>query len=401
MEDLNISADILLFTDNKEALSILENYLSFGNHFIHFATKDENGLRTLSKNKFDLVIVEISEPLLSEIEFIEKINALNNSTPILIVSEYFSETRNTVFGNKVTEFVSKPFTMEKLLKTVNNVLHPGSSVDGDKISTSSAQIESKRLSVLYEMSKSLNSITDFNLLLKTIINLATDALNAERATIFIYDRLNNEIWSRVGTGLELKEIRFPISKGIAGEVIATGYSVITDNPYNHPAFNSEFDKKTGFVTKNLLCVPMKNLNGILVGAFQILNKRTGKFTAQDELFLSAMAASTAIAIENTLLHEENIAKYKEMVSLYDDLYTAQNMIVRETKLSTISEIRGYIREIRKFDGVFDMIQKARLDDNLPVEFKDLLAKIEMAYQKSFVKFGMYLNQLINEFGKNE
>jgi len=401
MEDLNISADILLFTDNKEALSILENYLSFGNHFIHFATKDENGLRTLSKNKFDLVIVEISEPLLSEIEFIEKINALNNSTPILIVSEYFSETRNTVFGNKVTEFVSKPFTMEKLLKTVNNVLHPGSSVDGDKISTSSAQIESKRLSVLYEMSKSLNSITDFNLLLKTIINLATDALNAERATIFIYDRLNNEIWSRVGTGLELKEIRFPISKGIAGEVIATGYSVITDNPYNHPAFNSEFDKKTGFVTKNLLCVPMKNLNGILVGAFQILNKRVDKFTAQDELFLSAMAASTAIAIENTLLHEENMAKYKEMVSLYDDLYTAQNMIVRETKLSTISEIRGYIREIRKFDGVFDMIQKARLDDNLPVEFKDLLAKIEMAYQKSFVKFGMYLNQLINEFGKNE
>jgi DNA-binding response OmpR family regulator len=401
MEDLNISADILLFTDNKEALSILENYLSFGNHFIHFATKDENGLRTLSKNKFDLVIVEISEPLLSEIEFIEKINALNNSTPILIVSEYFSETRNTVFGNKVTEFVSKPFTMEKLLKTVNNVLHPGSLVDGDKITTSSAQIESKRLSVLYEMSKSLNSITDFNLLLKTIINLATDALNAERATIFIYDRLNNEIWSRVGTGLELKEIRFPISKGIAGEVIATGYSVITDNPYNHPAFNSEFDKKTGFVTRNLLCVPMKNLNGILVGAFQILNKRSGQFTAQDELFLSAMAASTAIAIENTLLHEENIAKYNEMVKLYDDLYTAQNMIVRETKLSTISEIRGYIREIRKYDGVFDMIQKARLDDSIPSEFKDLLAKIEMAYQKSFVKFGMYLNQLINEFGKDE
>ncbi|GAB4128038.1 MAG: hypothetical protein Fur0015_01750 [Ignavibacteriales bacterium] len=403
MEDINISADILLFTDNKEALNVIENYLSYGNHFLHFATKDENGLRTLSKNKFDLVIVEISEPLLSEIDFIERINALNNNTPILIVSEYFSETRNTVFGNKVTEFVSKPFTMEKLLKTVNNVLHPSSSLDSEKsgATTNAAQIESKRLSVLYEMSKSLNSITDFNLLLKTIINLATDALNAERATIFIYDRVNNEIWSRVGTGLELKEIRFPISKGIAGEVISTGYSIITDNPYNHPAFNSEFDKKTGFVTKNLLCVPMKNLNGILVGAFQILNKRTGKFTAQDELFLSAMAASTAIAIENTLLHEENMAKYNEMVKLYDDLYTAQNMIVRETKLSTISEIRGYIREIRKFDGVFELIQKYRAQENLPPELKEILSKIEIAYQKSFVKFGTYLNQLINEYGNIE
>lgn len=402
MEDLNISADILLFTDNKDALTLLENYLSFGNHFIHFATKDENGLRTLSKNKFDLVIVEISEPLLSEIEFIEKINALNNKTPILIISEYFNETRNTVFGNKVTEFVSKPFTMEKLLKTINNVLHPETALDSQSYSasTSATQIESKRLSVLYEMSKSLNSITDFNLLLKTIINLATDALNAERATIFIYDRANNEIWSRVGTGLELKEIRFPISKGIAGEVISTGYSVITDNPYNHPAFNSEFDKKTGFVTKNLLCVPMKNLNGILVGAFQVLNKRNGKFTAQDELFLSAMAASTAIAIENTLLHEENVAKYNEMVKLYDDLYTAQNMIVRETKLSTLSEIRGYIRDIRKYDGVFEMIQKYRNQENLQPELKEILTKIEIAYQKSFIKLGNYLNQLINEYGND-
>ena len=401
MEDLSISADILLFTDNKEALKIIESYLSFGNHFIHFATKDENGLRTLSKNKFDLVIVEISEPLLSEIEFIEKINTLNDSTPILIVSEYFSETRNTVFGNKVTEFVSKPFTMEKLLKTVNNVLHPSTSIDSQKPSTEAEQIEGKRLSVLYEMSKSLNSITDFNLLLKTIINLAVDALNAERATIFIYDRVSNEIWSRVGTGLELKEIRFPISKGIAGEVISTGYSIITDNPYNHPAFNSEFDKKTGFVTKNLLCVPMKNLNGILVGAFQVLNKKNGRFTAKDELFLSAMAASTAIAIENTLLHEENVAKYNEMVKLYDDLYTAQNMIVRETKLSTVSEIRGYIREIRKYDGVFDLLQSYKKDENLDDKTKEILAKIEIAYQKSFIKFGAYLNHLVNELGSKE
>lgn len=401
MEDLTISADILLFTDNKEALRIIESYLSFGNHFIHFATKDENGLRTLSKNKFDLVIVEISEPLLSEIEFIEKINALNDSTPILIVSEYFSETRNTVFGNKVTEFVSKPFTMEKLLKTVNSVLHPDSSLDTQKTSVDSTQIESKRLSVLYEMSKSLNSITDFNLLLKTIINLAVDALNAERATIFIYDRVSNEIWSRVGTGLELKEIRFPITKGIAGEVISTGYSIMTDNPYNHPAFNSEFDKKTGFVTKNLLCVPMKNLKGILVGAFQVLNKKNGRFSAQDELFLSAMAASTAIAIENTLLHEENIAKYNEMVKLYDDLYTAQNMIVRETKLSTVSEIRGYIREIRKFDGVFELLQANKNNQSLDDKTKELLTKIEIAYQKSFIKFGAYLNQLVNDLGRNE
>jgi DNA-binding response OmpR family regulator len=386
------SADILLFTDSDEAKNILNSYLAHGDFFIHFANKSESGLNLITQKDFDIIIFEINQPMFSEIEYIEKIKMLNSRIPIVIVSEYFGETKNSVFGNSINEYVSKPFTMEKLINSVNTILRPETSLDSNNGHT---ELESKRLSILYEMSKSLNSITDFNLLLKTIINLAGDALNAERATIFIYDRSSNELWSRVGTGLDLKEIRFPVNKGIAGEVITKGYSVLTDNPYNHPAFNREFDNKTGFVTRNLLCVPMKNLKGILVGAFQVLNKKDGRFTAQDELFLSAMSASTAIAIENTLLHEENESKYREMVKLYDDLYTAQNMIVKETKHATISEIRGYINTIRQYDRIANTIKQLENSD-LSTEHKEIVTQLGIAHSRIYSQLGGFMNNLLNE-----
>ncbi len=386
------SADILVFTDSEEAKNIINSYLAHGDFFIHFANKDETGLNMISRKEYDIIIFEINQPLFSEVEFIERIKGLNSRIPIVIVSEYFNETKSSVFGNSINEYVSKPFTIEKLINSVNTILRPETSLDSNNGHT---ELESRKLSILYEMSKSLNSITDFNLLLKIIINLASDALNSERATIFIYDRTTNELWSRVGTGLDLKEIRFPVTKGIAGEVIAKGYSVLTDNPYTHPAFNREFDTKTGFVTRNLLCVPMKNLNGILVGAFQVLNKKEGKFTAQDELFLSAMSASTAIAIENTLLHDENEAKYREMVKLYDDLYTAQNMIVKETKHSTISEIRGYIKQLRQFDNINKVLSDAaaNISNN---SLNETFEQLKIAHNKIYAQLGGFMNTLLNE-----
>lgn len=389
---MDTSSDILLFTDNQEIHSMFESILDRGDLFLHFARKDESGLTKITNHEYDLVIFEISQPLFSEITYIENIHSLASHVPIVILSEYFGETKNTIFGNKIAEFVSKPFTMEHMLKSINSVLKPDTLKSPLK-TTGTEELEKRKLSVLYEMSKSLNSITDFNLLLKTIINLSTDALEAERATIFVYDRAKNELWSRVGTGLRMEEIRFPATKGIAGEVVTKGNSIITDNPYNHPAFNKEFDVKSGFKTRNLLCVPMKNLNGILVGAFQVLNKNEGIFSKEDELFLSAIAASTAIAIENTLLHEENNLRYNELIRLYDDLYTTQNQIVNETKHSTISELRGFITELRKHDSLIQILSELEEINEIK---SDVAEKISSAHRKMFSQFGAYMNKTITD-----
>ena len=392
------SPDILIFSDSSETTNIYRSYVSLGKCFIHFAGKNESGLQKLGNTNFDLIIVEISQPLLSEINFIEKLYSLNKYVPIVIVSEFFRETKNTVFGNKISEFISKPLTLDKLYETIHSVLEPGEAISGKKKQDTGerATFENKRLSVLYEISKSLNSITDFDKLLSTIVDLAIDAMNAERATLFVLDKSNDELWSRVGTGLERKEIRFSKNKGIAGEVVNKGISILSDNPYENPLFNKDFDIKSGFKTRNLVCVPMRDLEGSIVGAFQVLNKKEGRFTAEDELYLSAMAASTAIALENTLLHEEKKRKVEEMQKLYDDLYIAQNMIVWEAKHSTISEIRGFIKDLRMYEGVESIVKKLKNMENISGEVVNLADKIKESYHKTFTRIGEFLNRLITD-----
>jgi CheY-like chemotaxis protein len=395
---MSASPDILVFTDNKESANLIKSFVNIGDYFIHFASKDEEGIRKLSFGKFDLIIVEISQPLYSEITFIDSLYQLNNYLPIVIVSEYFNETRNTIFGNRISDFIAKPLTMEKLFNTVKSVINPETELSN----SNKGEIEdtSRRLSFLYEISKSLTSITDFDILLNTIIRIASDALNCERATVFVLDKLTDELWSRMGTGLKKEEIRFPKTEGIAGEVVMNCTSIITDDPYSNPLFNKKFDEKSGFKTKNLLCVPMKNLNGDVVGAFQLLNKNEGRFTKDDELFLSAISSSTAIALENVMLHEERKRKVDDMRKLYDDLYTAQNMIVWETKHSTISEIRGFIKDIKQYENINTAVIKLNEITNGNKDVLVYTDKIKKNYDKVFNQIGHYLNKIMNDLHQN-
>jgi len=395
---MSASPDILVFTDNKESANLIKSFVNIGDYFIHFASKDEEGIRKLSFGKFDLIIVEISQPLYSEITFIDSLYQLNNYLPIVIVSEYFNETRNTIFGNRISDFIAKPLTMEKLFNTVKSVINPETELSN----SNKGEIEdtSRRLSFLYEISKSLTSITDFDILLNTIIRIASDALNCERATVFVLDKLTDELWSRMGTGLKKEEIRFPKTEGIAGEVVMNCTSIITDDPYSNPLFNKKFDEKSGFKTKNLLCVPMKNLNGDVVGAFQLLNKNEGRFTKDDELFLSAISSSTAIALENVMLHEERKRKVDDMRKLYDDLYTAQNMIVWETKHSTISEIRGFIKDIKQYENINTAVHKLNEITNGNKDVLVYTDKIKKNYDKVFNQIGHYLNKIMNDLHQN-
>lgn len=386
------SSDILIFTENKEHHIIYSDGLSRGDTYIQFAHKDETGFTKMGNHDFDLIIVEINHPMISEISFIERIYSLNPNVPIVIVSEYFNETKNIVFGNKVSEYISKPLTVEKLHNSVREILFDSEQKSNESINGID---DSKKLSILFEMSKCLNSITDFNTLLNTIIKLVTEALECDRATLFVLDKSKNELWSKVGTGLKVSEIRFPLSEGIAGEVAVSGKSILTDNPYIHPKFNKEFDRKTGYKTSSLLCVPMKNLKGEIVGVFQVLNKRSERFSREDEIFLSAIGATTAIALENILFYEEKKKEMSDIKKLYDELYTAQNMIEWEAKHSIISELRGFIQQLKKYDAVPSSIDKLKNTKELDLNSSSILDKINLAHQKLYSRLGQYMNDLMN------
>ena len=124
----------------------------------------------------------------------------------------------------------------------------------------------------------VTSDIDLRSLLKRVMGEAARMLNAERSTLFLNDEKTNQLWSEVGAGLETTQIRFPNHLGIAGAVFTSGKSINMPYAYADLRFNPAFDKKTGFFTRSILCVPVVNQQGKVIGVTQVLNKRSGPFT---------------------------------------------------------------------------------------------------------------------------
>ena len=168
--------------------------------------------------------------------------------------------------------------------------------------TQSLLAENQRLKVLLEVGQAISSLMELDDLLLLIARETARVLKADRCTLFLLDEKREELWSKVAMGEE--KIRLPKDKGIAGLVVTTGEMLIIDDPYSNPHFNPEIDKKTGYHTRSLLCGPMRDSKGEVLGVFQILNKLDGGFQQEDQELLEAVAAFSAIAIENARLYAE-------------------------------------------------------------------------------------------------
>jgi adenylate cyclase len=152
-------------------------------------------------------------------------------------------------------------------------------------------------------------------LLQKLIRAITKMLDAERSTLFINDEKANELYTEVGEGLGATQIRMPNNIGIAGTVFQSGETVNIPHAYADLRFNPAFDRKTGFFTRSILCVPVVNKNGKKIGVTQVLNKRGGAFTAEDEARLKAFTSQISIGLENAKLFDdvENIKNYNESI----------------------------------------------------------------------------------------
>jgi signal transduction histidine kinase len=172
-----------------------------------------------------------------------------------------------------------------------------------------------RLRILLDVIKAISAETDFERLLQLIMEETNRAMDADRSTLFLVDAARAELWSRVALGLEHQEIRFKSHLGIAGHVATTGEVLNIPEAYEDPRFNQEVDKKTGYRTKSILCIPVRNKEGTIVGVLQVLNKKSGAFSAADEEMLDALASQAAIALENAKLYEDLRRAYAELKQL--------------------------------------------------------------------------------------
>ena len=179
-----------------------------------------------------------------------------------------------------------------------------------------------QLSLLFEATRLLNSTLDLAELLELIMKIARTEVKADRGSVFLVDKPRQELWSIVASGLEKQELRVPFGRGVAGRVAETGEIINVADAYSLSFFDRSFDNKTGYTTKSLLCMPIRHHNNEIVGVLQLLNQQThGRFTAEDQEFLTKLTGHMAMALENARLHREALEKQR----MERDLAVARNI----------------------------------------------------------------------------
>lgn len=162
---------------------------------------------------------------------------------------------------------------------------------------------------ILEVTRRLGAPADLEQLLGLVIEAGREVLQADRGTVFLYDRQTEELYSSVATGAGA--IRFPADQGIAGECVRSRSVVNVADCYADDRFNRQIDKQTGYRTRCLLTVPLIGYDESLVGVLQLLNKVGDcPFDEQDEQLALALGAQCAVAIQRALLIEEHLVKQK-------------------------------------------------------------------------------------------
>jgi sigma-B regulation protein RsbU (phosphoserine phosphatase) len=142
-------------------------------------------------------------------------------------------------------------------------------------------------------------------ILQTVTTGACEALGCERASLYLYDAENNEVYTRAVTELELEEIRSSADRGITGWVVRNRQLANIPDPAADPRWNAGFDRQTGFHTRSILAAPIvASADDRLLGVLQLLNKHGGTFGSFDEQVIRAFAAHAATALERAALVDD-------------------------------------------------------------------------------------------------
>lgn len=153
-------------------------------------------------------------------------------------------------------------------------------------------------------------VDDVCVLLSEIMSEARNLTNAERCSLFLWDKERDELVAKVFDGeipndgdKEAPEVRIPITQGIVGCVATTGKMLNIKDAYSHPLFYKGLDEKTGFRTRNILCFPIKDEEEV-IGVAQLCNKINGScFTKFDEDLTRAFAIYCGVSIFHSLLYK--------------------------------------------------------------------------------------------------
>ncbi len=197
----------------------------------------------------------------------------------------------------------------------------------------------KGVAALLKAISSMEQSLNLTITLQSVMAAARQLMQADRSTLWLLDQAKDELWSQVRSadGQSLVNLRLPASKGIVGYVAATGEKLNIPDAYKDGRFDVSSDQKTGYRTRNILCMPVFNSSGKLIGVSQLINRIQGQFSLLDESFMRAFNTQAGIALENAQLFQEiSLEKQyqKDMLESLSDAVISTDMTGR---IVTINE----------------------------------------------------------------
>ena len=172
-------------------------------------------------------------------------------------------------------------------------------------------VESGRVGALLDIVKSLNAGMGTASLIFTITNRTPALVNADRCTVYMVDPNREELWSMQGA----VEIRFPMTLGLAGAVVTSEKTVNIRDVYEDNRFNRDFDNKTGYRTKSVLCMPIYSTAQKVIAVIQLINKLDQSpvgFTHHDERLLSGFLDIAGSILEQSQIFQKQKSQLSEM-----------------------------------------------------------------------------------------
>ncbi len=178
--------------------------------------------------------------------------------------------------------------------------------------TEQAMKRAERLASTLNASAGFAGVHEVVPLLELIASEATRLLDCDRASIFVHDRERGELVACPALGVEGGTLRIPDNAGIVGDVIHNGQPVQVDDVTTDDRFNADVDKETGYTTRNLLCVPLRDGQGEVMGAFELINRLEGSFNEDDLEGLEHLAGQAAVALANTQEHQRLLRSREQL-----------------------------------------------------------------------------------------
>ncbi|MBU3953364.1 MAG: GAF domain-containing protein [Proteobacteria bacterium] len=236
-----------------------------------------------------------------------------------------------------------------------------------------------RFKALFVLGKTITSEICLNDLFLLINEKTNQIMKTERSTVFLFDEKTDALWSFVATGMGKNEIRMAADKGIAGWVFQNQKTVLSNHAYSDPRFNQSIDAASGFLTKNILAIPLMNRGNECIGVLQVLNSLSGKFSKADEAFLNAISDYVAIALENAKL-------YRDVKIYAEDLKKA--IILNESLKKLKDQLTKFVPPsvAQLAEQAPEKLDKAKIPMEVSVLFVDVagFSRITEAYDQELV-----------------